>query len=255
LNLATTRQLPDVISFLLSSKGIDHNLADSNGYTPLLAAAELGALPSMTTLLRDTQVRTDCKTLSGRTVISFLAESNQIGIDSFVVDLIQKKRVQADVPDHLGRAPISYACEAGNVCVVWLLLMKADVDVARIDEGGRTPLSYHCGVKRSQWWDTSSLNGRHNEHDVCAEALMERSIGVIDTKDSVGRTPLSYAAEAGSEWHIDALLRYGADLFTEDRTGKTAIFWARYGNEPDLADWLQNKILRRVDPAEAERLK
>src|SRR6202034_4113065 len=60
------------------------------------------------------------------------------------------------------------------------------------------------------------LKGRHN----------------LDSKDSNGQTPLSWAARNGHEAVVKLLLEKGAELETKDNNGRTLLLWAaRNGHE------------------------
>ncbi|KFY69520.1 hypothetical protein V496_00173 [Pseudogymnoascus sp. VKM F-4515 (FW-2607)] len=61
-----------------------------------------------------------------------------------------------------------------------------------------------------------------------------------DLKDTVGRTPVSYAAEKGYEGSIQLLLQKGADIESEDGAGRTPLCYAaRNGQELSLRLLLQ----------------
>ena len=54
--------------------------------------------------------------------------------------------------------------------------------------------------------------------DIVVRLLQEKD---PDTKDSVGRTPLSYAVEEGNVRLVELLLDYNVDLYSECRRGWT----------------------------------
>jgi ankyrin repeat protein len=63
----------------------------------------------------------------------------------------------------------------------------------------------------------------------------------LDSEDSKGRTPLSWAAENGHEAIVDLLLRKNADVNFKDSAGRTPLSWAAENGREDVVDLLLNK--------------
>ena len=63
----------------------------------------------------------------------------------------------------------------------------------------------------------------------------------LDSKDSDGRTPLSWAAEKGHEAVVKLLLEKGAELETKDKYGRTPLSWAAQNGREDVVKLLLEK--------------
>ena len=252
LHMAVARQLEAVTSHLLSRDGIDINATDVNGFTPLLTAAQLGAFESIKLLLKQSDISLDCKSDEGRTLLSYVVGYKLNQIEAFISSLIARNDVAVDEPDNYGRTPLSYACSHGTSGTIQILLALKNVNPYAKDIHGRTPLSYFSAIpfETSYYTDTflDSLSSReYAERMATMELIMSKTEAEVDSKDIYGRTPLSYAAEAGNQDLIWELLsKYGANLDSRDVTGKAPIWWANYGRQASLVLKLQDdcKILR-----------
>jgi|GEM_PF-3002259 FOG: Ankyrin repeat len=76
--------------------------------------------------------------------------------------------------------------------------------------------------------------------DPQAEAALMRLLiekgAVLDTADSMGVTPLMWAAQAGRADLLALLLEKGADIHRKDGNGFTALDWAGMGTDPAAAE-------------------
>jgi ankyrin repeat protein len=70
-----------------------------------------------------------------------------------------------------------------------------------------------------------------------ASLLLDQGVKV-DSKDSYGRTPLSWAAEEGHEAVAKLLLEQGAEVDSKDNSGRTPLLWAAEGGYESLAKLL-----------------
>jgi ankyrin repeat protein len=64
-----------------------------------------------------------------------------------------------------------------------------------------------------------------NGYEAMVKLLVEKGAD-LESKDSDGRTPLSWAAENGYEAVVKLLVEKGADLESRDRVGRTSLSWA-----------------------------
>ena len=62
-------------------------------------------------------------------------------------------------------------------------------------------------------------------HKAIVQSLIEQG-AEVDSKDNKGRTPLSWAAEKGEEAKIRLLIKQGAEVDSKDNRGRTPLSWA-----------------------------
>ncbi|KAF5724687.1 ankyrin repeat [Fusarium mundagurra] len=185
----------------LLSNGMEPDVRDGWGRTPLSYASEEGHAAVVTQLLNyqvDPESRSDDDGQgSPRTALSHAARQGHAEV---VTILLKEGRVNPDsTPSEsdggLNRTPLSYAAGAGHIDIAKLLLETKEVDAESRDargltKRGRTPLSY-------------AAEGGH-------KALVELLLAIKgvdpDSKDISNRSPLSFAAGSGHEIVVDLLL-------------------------------------------------
>ncbi|KAH0194591.1 hypothetical protein KCU70_g174, partial [Aureobasidium melanogenum] len=170
-------------------------------------------------------------------------------------------RPQLNVKDDLGRSPLSYAAELGNL-VAATLLIKAGAD-PKIEDNepahwvdwsieAYNPLSYAAAkghlrmteflLKAGAYVNNQDYRGRSallcaakgGSEDVVKLLLQHGS--EPDFRDSKDRTPLFYAAAAGSAEASSLLLNRGANINHADSRGVTPLLLAaRAGSEQVIA--------------------
>ncbi|KAI9763767.1 MAG: hypothetical protein M1840_009092 [Geoglossum simile] len=186
---------------LLLERGAELESKDSHGRTPLSWAAEEGH----------------------EAVVKLLLERGaELGFkDSYVKLLLASEKVDVDSKDSSGRTPLSWAAESGHEAVVKLLLATERVDVDSKSYNGQTPLSWvaemHDAVAilllATEKVDVDSKYGRtplswaaESGHDAVVKLLLATERVALDSKSYNGRTPLSWAAEKGHEAVVELLL-------------------------------------------------
>ncbi|KAK4196138.1 ankyrin repeat-containing domain protein [Triangularia verruculosa] len=132
--------------------------------------------------------------------------------------------------DGHGRNLVSWVAQYGRSEEMQLLSHKTDLSFRTADELGRTPLHW---VAQNQNSDTSELT-------TMVRCLLD--LGVPrDSKDKLGRTPLSYAAEVGLLDVMSLLIRKGADPDSADNRKRTVLSWAAEGGNDACVQSLLSK--------------
>jgi hypothetical protein len=124
---------------------------------------------------------------------SDLALASYLGLSEVVQDMLVKEKpdIYLEKVNEYGRTPLSWAARQGREAVVKLLLEKG-AEIEAKDEYGRTPLSWAAG----------------QGHEAVVKLLLEKG-AEIEVKDEYGSTPLSWAAEQGHEAVVKLLLEKG----------------------------------------------
>ena len=146
-----------------------------------------GTPQAMSVLFRRKYVNPDRQDNSGRTPLSWAAETGHEGV---VKLLFEREDVNPDRSDNDSRTPLWKAANNGHEGVVKLLLEREDVNPDRPDNHGWTPLSW------------AAKNGCEG----VGKLLLEREDVSPDRPDNGGQTPLSWAADIGHEGIVKLLL-------------------------------------------------
>jgi len=194
--------------------------------TALHAAAFLGVLEIMISLLKINKWDVNATSSFGITALSWAAE---MGRDQIVKVLLEHEGVDPHVEDHSGRTLLSWAASGGRgggggrpTEIVGMLLERNDVHPDIADKSGRTPLSWAAG---RGFWPLGISEG----HESVVKMLLERNEVNPDTADKSGRTPLSWAAGDGCEEIVQMLLeRNEVNPDTADKSGRTPLSWAAW---------------------------
>ncbi len=204
------------VAFLVQ-KGVNVNLQDHKGKTPLLWAARWGHWWTINLLL-DKGAVVDAPDNSGQTALMNAAAYGALDLVKFFID----KGARTDSVDKKGFTCLMCACSGGDPEVVQELLDRgAQVDAQ--DSTGRTALSYvaRCGD------NTKILK------------VLLKAQASVDMQDKKGRTALMAAASMGDKESVETLLAAKARVDIQDNTGKTAVDYAPTGNNT-IKDLLNN---------------
>ncbi|RBR24095.1 uncharacterized protein FIESC28_03094 [Fusarium coffeatum] len=199
---------------LLLDKGADVKAEDwDNCQTPLLWATYNGH-EAIVKLLLDRGAEVEAKDGHSHTPLSLATANGHGATVKLLLDRGAEIEVNNNRYDH---TPLSLAARSGYEATIKLLLDKG-VETEAKDKHGLTPL----------------LWAANNGHKATVKLLLDRG-AEIDTKERKhGQTPLSLAAEGEYE-AIVKLLLVKADARTEDSVGRTPLLFAAKHGHDDVA--------------------
>lgn len=246
LIIAIKRKQPAAITFLLDH-GLDVNERGSHNETPLSVAAGCGA-EEIVRLLLDRGADATLKTgVNNGSALARAAEADSPPIMQMLID----QGAEWDDPNDWGQTPLMRAIRASSLKSVTFLLEKG-VDLARRDipmrvedpsvtDGGGT--SYY-----NLRGDTPLLLATHSRRQRAAivKALLDAHANVDDA-NSNGETSLIRVANTGDMDCIELLIKAGADLFTKDAGGLTAIDHARRHSNHEIIDYLDAAMREKLE--------
>ena len=197
-----------IVNWLIKRPGVNINLKDDNGRTPLMRATERGHETMVKQLLTHHDIEIDSMDNDGRTALSRAAQG---GHKELVQLLVERGDVKAGSKDKEGRTPLLYAAERGYEAMVEVPLTGAGVEVNSKDQWARTPLSYAA----------------EQGCDAVVNVLLTRSDVNANSTDINGRTPLSWAAERRREAVVELLLAHpDIEAGLGDNIDRTPLSWA-----------------------------
>lgn len=223
--MAAVRATPGTIINLLVSAGADLQALDAENRSALHFAAESGYIETVRLLLEKKlnlgQVMKDGRTPLHLAVDGRASYSGEQPDANEKVRLLLASGAAPDVADEEGRAPLYFAVKAMNRDFA-LRLIEKGASVDRVAKDGLTPLLL---ATRS-----------FHDHFVSPEdyaaivALLAAKTTAPDARDSLGMTPLMWAAASDVPAAVESLLGRPADLNARAKDGRTALMWAASAN-------------------------
>ena len=186
---------------ILLDKGLDVNIRDSYGATPLQVAARDGHEP-VVKLLLDNKADIITENNRGETALYWAARNGH----KTVVRLLLERGAVVSTRDNEGWNALDWAVLEGNSEIVKQLLEQG-VDA---ENDGRNNALYLAA------WEG---------HDDTVQMLLDNGADV-NSKDWLGSTALDWAAPVGHETTVRVLLRNGANVDSCDEYQNTALHWA-----------------------------
>lgn len=245
-----------LVAELLIARGASLELDASPGHnhTALHSAAANALVPVIKLLaLNDVNLDVNQRDAWDNTALHYTAEIWCSRDSAEIRDTITKLlALGADLEAHneSGHTPLLNACFRGNYAVAHRLVgIGANPDPHRHLPNFRDcrPL-YFCMLPRSEFFDLDDAPVKHDEFEgnrvTLIRALAEAGADVnalFDLRGHRGATPLMLACELAEPRAVDALVKCGAEINAQDRSGRTPLSYAvtvradHRGEVPEIA--------------------
>jgi len=229
------------------------NARDTDGRTALHRGAANGHEDCVDELIRhgaDLTLRDN----TGRTALHMASMCGHMALLSL---LLESGPLESQ-EDNRGYTPLHYCCYNGHDSCMEVLLEKEELK--KFSGNKFSPL--HCAVINGNdsctellldclglsVLDQQDARGRSALHAAAfsdqgeSMALLLSHKAKVNIADSVGKTPIMYAAGNGHVAAVELLLEQGADLTVSDRDRNTALHHACFHKREDIALLLLDKI-------------
>lgn len=215
---------PNMVKKLISY-GVDPNIPNNLGETPLMAASSFfGSIFSSSEtieVLINAGAQIDAVDNQGRSALFKAIKSNRIPL---AVKLIEKG-ANVNLANSKGQYPFMLAMEKENPELIKALI-KAGADLNFTNEEGRTPLMMLALVGKNE----------------LVEAFIEAGAD-INKQDSLGQTALMLAIDKYPYPEtVKILVKAGADASIQDLNGETAISIADRDGRTEIVELLKQPV-------------
>jgi ankyrin repeat protein len=248
----------EVLELLLQTGVAEVNSKDNDGRTPFSWATDYeNAAAVVELLLKTGGVEVDSKDNCNLTPLSWAARS---GNSLIIESLLETGKADVEWQDDCGRTPLLWAFEHNGLEEVKALLNIRKTQTCLRDIEITAPLALATPYIKLES-STASLHtskSRPESRSSLSQVvfllavkmgnsrLLEELLGVecvdVNMVDEAGRTPLSWAAQLGSENIVKTLLLNKARIDLEDIDGRTPLSWAaQLGFENIVKTLLLNK--------------
>ena len=209
IHLAVEGMHKEVCQFLLSN-GASTSVTDSEGYSPIHIACNVGNVDVLNLLLDNGADPESLVERIGSTTLHEAVCSGSLEIVEALLDRISNKDL-VNHQDTKGWSPLHYACQYGHNKIVKVLLAhKAKVDLQV--QIGRTSLHL------------AAFEG----HSECVKLLLDHHCDV-DVQDEEGWTAIILACQEGHPEIVQMLIEHCPDLsLVSNLTGRNAIHAASF---------------------------
>ncbi|MFT6765801.1 MAG: ankyrin repeat protein [Alteromonas naphthalenivorans] len=205
----------------LFRQNFNPDIADKDGYTPLMLFTNDEAIPLVTVIL-DKNADPDLQDPEGNTALMYAIRNNNEDLTRLLLNgtPTRRRRTNSNLRNTKGQSPLAIAIDQKNKNIVQLLL-EAGADSNIQDNFNNTPLMY------------AALNGH-----VGITKLLLNAEANPNLQDNNGNTALMHAAHKGLKNIAKLLLKAGADADLQTTNGNAALILAAEHNKPEMAQLL-----------------
>ncbi|KIW32784.1 uncharacterized protein PV07_04306 [Cladophialophora immunda] len=194
----------------------------------VLDSARFNNEKSMTSLLEGLSIDCNSKNHAGESALMLAARHCNVPI----LRMLLEHGAELEIADEKGRTPLHHAVKSGMPEAVEFLLMT----------GANPLLCDHRGW--NAWHFCASRTDADSRHIL--DLLLENAPAGVDTVDKKGRTPWLVAAQEGIPEHFSFFEEAGANLWSTDVSGRTALHIAAVNGN---CEWVKRLLSRGHDPA------
>ncbi|KAI9763063.1 MAG: hypothetical protein M1840_000954 [Geoglossum simile] len=206
---------------LLRTDGLNPNLKDDNGKTPLASAARNGHESVVMMLLEHKEVDPNVKSEGGGTPLMFAVES---GHEAIVRALLENEAVDPDRMNFSFRTPLVAAIDNGNEAMIRILLEDKRTDPTITNRSLQSPLSYAAEGGKEEiakilleysTVNPNQMNSKHqtplmfateSSNDSLARIVLQNERVNPNLMNRIFQTPLVIAAQSGNDSMVKTLL-------------------------------------------------
>ncbi|PGH01795.1 hypothetical protein AJ80_08962 [Polytolypa hystricis UAMH7299] len=212
-----------VVKFLMARADVDINSTCNNGDTPLILAVKTGCIEMVTCLLGRRDLSVNCV---GSSCVPDVSVAAQLHNEEIVEPLLRPQGVNATCQGIRGTTPLTWIAQSGMTRIV-----KGFLDGHYGD----------CDIKRSGAYKALCMAAKVGNLDVM-KLLVDWGV-LVEERNHVGRTALSFAAEEGRLEAVKLLIsKDGVDMNRRSRDGRTPLCFAAERGHAEVV-----KVLAKQD--------
>ena len=203
------------IAQMLIEFGSDVNSTNTNGWTPLMAAAEKGHIRVLQLLINN-KAEINLEKQDGWTALHIAVLHNR----TQVVQTLLANGSSVNLSDKKGWTPLIIAAEKGYTDILQVLIKhKADIN-----------------VPNQNGWTALHMSAANDQVEVVKMLLNSGS--EVNVADSGGQTPLMFAVQEGNNEISRILMDHKACVGMKDKYGRTALHLAAAFDQHRIAKML-----------------
>lgn len=214
----------------LIAQGVDVNIKQSDGRTPLMFAAGIGNIDCAKELIAK-GADVNVKYSNGMTSLMYASMRNH----PLIVLMICEKNVDINAKDCEGWSALNKAVGKGFIDCVKILLEKG-ADANTKDNDGQSAL----------------MSASQEGHHAILKLLIENGAD-CDSTDRHNATALMYATESGHINCVNELILCGADINIKSNPGWTALMIAQKLEKTELVKLISNPPKKNIEVANSSK--
>ncbi len=230
LMFAADKGCTEIVKLLLENEKIDPNLADKYGWTALMYAADKGQTETAKLLLENEKTDPNLSNKDGFTALMFAADKGHIESAKL---LLENEKTDQNLANKNGWTALMFAADKGHAETAKLLLENEKTDPNLASKSGFTALVFAADKGQTE----------------TAKLLLENEKTDPNLANKDGFTALMYAANKGDAEMVEYLIEKGADPEIKTPLGVAASYLAKGENKDKIIELLSQAIEKKHQDA------